>query len=369
MENLRTDKKELLCELRKRGTFGLRESRCLGEVYIMLTLDCNLRCRFCSWWGRNGACRKKGFLKEHSRPLRLGELKKFADQIAPFRPMTVTLSGGEPLLNRNWYPLAGYLKEKGIKVTLTTNGVYFLKEFGKITETIDEVNLSLDAPPGRLQAIRGYSESHFTRILKGLKKITEYKKRQGRPALRIFYTIFDRNYIYMDQLVRFMEKNRIAIDQYYFQHLMFLSEKNMAAQRKVLKEEFSITRSDIWDGFVSSPASMDFMKFREEIKKVKRRNNVIFSPDLSFRELKPYYQENRVPDSYRRLCSSAWHQLNVLPNGDLYICNDYFIGNLKEAAFENLWNSGKARDLREYVSQKLFPACRGCFNFYWERKG
>lgn len=368
MENLNVDKKELKYELKKMGVTDLRKSHLLGEVYFMLSLRCDLRCKVCSWWGQRGACQNESFFKKQTSDLSLRDLKEFADQIIPYGPMTVTFSGGEPLLYKYWFPLARYFKNNGIKVSLTTNGVHFLKEFNKIMETVDEINLSLGGPPSILPLIREDPISHFTKIFQGLKKITEFKRKNSRPKLRILYTISDISYDHMAELISFMGKNDIAIDQYYFQHLMFLNKKNFLKQKSILKKEFNIKRVDIWGGYTYVPSGINFTRFEKEIARVSQFNNVIFSPNLSLKEIKSYYQDNQEPSSYRRFCLAPWLQLNVLPNGDLYICNDYFIGNLKKASFKKIWNGRKVQNLRKYVSRKLFPACCGCFNYYWERK-
>jgi len=368
MENLKVDREELKKRLAELGISDIRKSYVLGEVYFMLSLRCNLRCRVCSWWGEKGACRNKNFFKRQSSRLDLKDLIKFASQIILFHPTTVTFSGGEPLLYPYWYPLGKYFKSKGIKVSLTTNGVYLKKEFKKIIEVVDEVNLSLGGSPSILPLIRENSISHFFKILEGLKKLTKFKEINNYPRLRVLYTISDLSYGHMNELIEFMLKNNIAIDQYYFQHLIFLKPEILLAQKKVFLQKFNIKKLNIWQGYTYCPSGINFKKLKQEIDKLIRYENVIFSPDLSFNEIKTYYKDNNPPSFYSRLCLAPWVQLNVLPNGDLYICNDYFIGNLKEKSFPEIWNGKKAQDLREYISKRLFPACGRCFYYYWERK-
>jgi MoaA/NifB/PqqE/SkfB family radical SAM enzyme len=368
MENLKVDKKELKNELKNIGIHDFKKSHVLGEVYFMLSLNCDLRCRVCSWWGKKGTCRNKDFAEKQSSNLSLKDLKRFADQIIPYRPRTVTFSGGEPLLYRYWHPLAKYFKNKGIKVSLTTNGVNILKEFKEITETVDEINLSLGGPPSLLLSIRENPISHFTKILKGLKKINEFKSNNNRPRLRILYTISDLSYNHMTELINFMKKENIAIDQYYFQHLMFIDEKIFQKQKNLLEKKFHIKNLNIWKGYTYFPSGINFEKFKKEMTKLTKFNNVIFSPNLSFDEIKSYYQNNKGRISYRRFCLAPWLQLNILPNGDLYVCNDYFIGNIKKSSFKTMWNGRRIQNLRKYLTENLFPACRGCFNYYWERK-
>lgn len=49
MDGLKTDKERFKKKLKEIGIEDVEESKILGEVYFMLSLICNLRCKFCSW--------------------------------------------------------------------------------------------------------------------------------------------------------------------------------------------------------------------------------------------------------------------------------------------------------------------------------
>jgi len=148
---------------------------------------------------------------------------------------------------------------------------------------------------------------------------------------------------------------------------MFINQDNFEFQKKIFLKEFNIRDCNIWKGFTYSSSKFNFPKLSAEIKKIKRFKNVSFSPDLHTDELPDYYKYNRWVSRYSKYCTAPWHQLNVMPNGDVYICPDYFIGNIKNRMFEDIWNGQEARRLRNYIAQKLFPGCRGCFYYYTEK--
>ncbi|MBU1077722.1 MAG: hypothetical protein KKH98_10540, partial [Spirochaetes bacterium] len=102
------DKTALKKALKTISSGDLCESTFLNEVYIMLSLDCNLKCDFCIWWGREGPCHEKKFLKKYSPCLTLKEFRKLASDVAVFNPYMVTFSGGEPLLYEKWHLPAQY---------------------------------------------------------------------------------------------------------------------------------------------------------------------------------------------------------------------------------------------------------------------
>lgn len=366
-DNLTVDAAGLKKSLVGMGIGGLQESRVLGEVYFMLSLKCNLSCKVCAWWGSKGPCRNRDFMKNFRPALTLEELVRFADEISLFRPKTVSFSGGEPLLCELWYPLARYFRQKQIKVSLTTNGVLLADNLGKIKEAVDEINLSLGGPPSILSVIRENSSSHFRKIMRGLEAITELKRKGGGPSLRILYTISDLSYAHMEELIKFMESSRILIDHYKFQHLMFIGPDTLKRQKKVFWKKLGIKDLSLWRGYAYCPSRFDFDRFREEIGKVAGYDNVSFSPALSAGELEAYYRDNKGALRYSRHCTAPWHQLNIMPDGRLYVCHDYFIGNIKEGSFNDIWNGPRARKMRLYLSQRLFPACKGCFYHYCDR--
>lgn len=368
MDNFIVDREGLKSHLKELGIENLLESRVLGEVYFMLSLECNLRCKVCAWWGIKGPCRSKEFLAKYRSSLTLKELKRFVDEIVPFHPRMVSFSGGEPLLYKKWYLLAEYLRKKGIKVSLTTNGVLLEENFAKVKDVVDEINLSLGGPPSILPLIRGNPISHFHHIMKGLRAVTDFRKKNAnKPSLRILYTISDLSYAYMQELIEFMEKHSINIDHYKFQHLMFIAPETFKEQKETFLKEFKIRDLSLWQGYTYSPSRFNFRRFQEEIEKVKQHKNVSFSPNLSTGELKAYYRSNKGALGYARFCTAPWHQLNIMPDGQIYICHDYFIGNIKEKLFEKIWNGAKAKRLRNYLIKKLFPGCKGCFYHYCDR--
>jgi MoaA/NifB/PqqE/SkfB family radical SAM enzyme len=368
MLDLKVDTQALALSLKGRASSDLLKSASVGEVYIMFSLRCNLRCKVCSWWGIHGPCRKRGFLNKYKASLSKKDLERFAQEIMAFHPKTVTFSGGEPLLSPRWYSLAQRFKKQGVRVSVTTNGVYLLKNMDKVVRVLDQVSLSLGGPPSILHLIREDSPVHFKAILKGVAALTRYKKKHAnRPRLNVLYTISDLSYAYMGEFIEFMSNAGITVDKYHFQHLMFISRQTLEMQRKFLREKFNITSLELWPGYTYHPADIDFSRFISEIKKVKKNPSVTFSPDLYPDEIIPYYKDNRGALHYSRYCTAPWHQVNVMPNGDIYVCHDVFIGNIMERPFSEIWNGAEAQKVRSQFLKGLSPACKGCFYHYSER--
>ena len=103
-----------------------------------VTRRCNLKCVH---------CRSSSELEVQGHPdFTFEEATRVLDDIASYANPVMVLSGGEPLLRKDVFEIAGYGTEKGLRMCLATNGTLVTEEIcGKIKEAgIKMVSLSLD---------------------------------------------------------------------------------------------------------------------------------------------------------------------------------------------------------------------------------
>ncbi len=117
--------------------------QCVWEI----TVGCNMHCRHCG-----SAC-----TTAMPNELTTQEALKVADELVGMHPEFVTLTGGEPLLRKDWHLLARRLADGGICTGLITNGSLITD---KIVEQIEEsglaiVSLSIDGPRKQHNEMRG----------------------------------------------------------------------------------------------------------------------------------------------------------------------------------------------------------------------
>lgn len=85
----------------------------LETLYLEITDLCNLRCSYCI----NASARRKS-----KRNLSVRTFKTVVSDFARLGGRTVILSGGEPLLHPNIVEFAGFIKAKGLRAIIKTNG-------------------------------------------------------------------------------------------------------------------------------------------------------------------------------------------------------------------------------------------------------
>lgn len=105
-----------------------------------ITRRCNLRCIHC----RSSS---EEVVKEHPDPSK-EECLRIIDDITSYAKPVLVLTGGEPLLREDFFEIAKYGTEKGLRVCLATNGTLIDDEVcAKLKEVdIKMVSLSLDGP-------------------------------------------------------------------------------------------------------------------------------------------------------------------------------------------------------------------------------
>jgi radical SAM protein with 4Fe4S-binding SPASM domain len=116
----------------------------LPLVTLYLTERCNSRCVTCDYW-------------RHGRAdMNLAAVKRLAPSLARLGTQVALLSGGEPLLNPDWAPIAELLREQGLKVWLLTSGLSLAKHARRATALFQAITVSLDGTDRETyQAIRG----------------------------------------------------------------------------------------------------------------------------------------------------------------------------------------------------------------------
>ena len=345
----------------------LLHSNHIRDLYVMQSFACQLRCDYCWLWGEKGLVWDKAVKKKYASRVTTEAMTRLVDDLVPYGIENLTLSGGEPLMTNSWYPVAAHAKSRGLPIQLTTGGVLILQELDRILEVLDQVNVSINGPPSIADVVRPGPEGHYALMMRGLKALTDAKRERGAgPLLRILTTITHTNYRHIVEMMRYFEGEGIVVDEYYFQFLIYNSDDELAEQAAVNDEEFGCGVRAL-ETFMIRPETMDFDRMWEEIEGIRAAHpRVQFSAPLTRETLERYYTDKKwgiVPN----YCATPWNECALLPNGDLYTCPDLPIGNILEQPFEAIWNGDKARELRQRLSERLFPACTGCFHFWGDR--
>ena len=133
---------------------GSRVDR-LPLATLYLTERCNSRCLTCDYW-------------RHGRAdTNLASVARLLPSLERLQTRVVLLSGGEPLLNREWQAIAELLRTNGIRTWLLTSGLSLLKYARRAGQLFDAITVSLDGTDRETySAIRGVDA--FDKVCAGI---------------------------------------------------------------------------------------------------------------------------------------------------------------------------------------------------------
>ena len=134
--------------------------RRLPLVTLYLSERCNSRCRTCDYW-------------QHGRAdMDLAAVSRLLPSLRRLGTRTVMLSGGEPLLNRQWQEIAALLKGEGLELWLLTSGLSLAKHAQQAGELFRTITVSLDGTDApTYAAIRGVDA--FDVVCRGIRSAAD----------------------------------------------------------------------------------------------------------------------------------------------------------------------------------------------------
>ncbi|MCL1835965.1 MAG: radical SAM protein [Treponema sp.] len=337
----------------------------LGLVYFKLTPACNLRCVMCGQFGDKGVM-KDCIAEETKKTLPLEQWKKFIDEIAPQRPVTY-IWGGEPFLYPDLFPLARYMVQKGLYVSVNTNGTLMERHAEEIVrDKWSTIFVSLDAFRDVNDSLRGAGA--YDKVIAGFNAINREKKKQksNYPVLGLVTVVTNRNYL---DLANLAEASReYDIELHMINLGTYTNDSIVATQRQFMREKLD-TDIDCLEGYNTGyNLGIDAQKFHEILQDIQNKNYghpIITVPTLNPEKTHTYYAELETP--VRNHCIVPWCQTNINYNGDVHFCADYpdyILGNITQQPFREIYNGERANKFRKTIHEcegGMFPGCLRCY--------
>ena len=190
-----------------------------GPVVVWnMTRTCNLRCRHCYMDADE---------KAHTGELTTAEAKAFIDDLAEFRSPALLFSGGEPLVRPDFFELAAYARDRGVRPTLSTNGTLITRDAAKkIKEVgVTYVGISLDGLADVNDDFRG-RKGAYAAAMRGIQNCVAVGQRVG-----LRFTINAHNVRELDLIFDFIEAEHI--DRACFYHLVYSGRGEAMAEEDV----------------------------------------------------------------------------------------------------------------------------------------
>ena len=302
---------------------------------------CNCRCVMCDIWKGNHQLKQ---LTEEDISGLLIALKKFGTK-------QVVLSGGEALLNENFFSLCMLLKKQRLKISLLSTGLTLKKHAQLLTEWVDEIIVSLDGNETMHDAIRNIPGS-YKKMAEGvaaIKAIDPNYSISGRTVIhrlnfRCWPEIIDSaKAIGLKQISFFPADvsshafNREMLWNDERQHELLLTEDELMEMKIMIDNLLIDYKTDLETHFIAESP--------EKIKKI-------------YQHYGAFYGLNDFP--YKK-CNAPWVSTVIEADGTVRPC--FFhegYGNIKTDPLDKILNSNKAINFRRDLDMNRNETCLKC---------
>src|SRR3954454_18212382 len=117
--------------------FRTLQTNKIGSLPIVILMPhsaCNCKCSMCDIWKGN----------KNVKQLTEGDVSNLMATLKKLGTKQVVMSGGEALLNPNFFRLCAILKTENIHLTLLSTGLTIARNVNQLVQYVDEVIVSID---------------------------------------------------------------------------------------------------------------------------------------------------------------------------------------------------------------------------------
>lgn len=319
-------------------TLRTGQIKTLPIVILMPHSACNCQCVMCDIWKDNKNL--KQLTEEDIRSL-LVSLKSLGTQ-------QVLMSGGEAMLNPNFFRFCKLLRGHGIRVSVLSTGLTLKRNAEQILEHVSDIIVSLDGDQELHDRIRNIPNA-FGKLAEGVAAIKSINPAYRITARTVIHRLNFRRWPAIIDAAREM-----GLDQISF---LPADTSSHAFNREVLWSE------DRQHEIIPAEEELEDLKMVLETVINQNRNDrfIAESPEKLWKIYEHYtaaYGYNLFP--YKK-CNAPWVSTVVEADGTVRPC--FFhpaIGNIREQSLEKILNSEKALRFRKDLDMESNSTCVKC---------
>lgn len=318
-----------------------------GPVVVWnVTRSCNLKCVHCY---ANAVCEK------NENELSIEEVKEFIDDLAEFNVPALLVSGGEPLIRDDIFRIIHYIRSKGIRPVISTNGTLITEDIAGLIKKsgVSYVGISLDGIGEDNDKFRGCSGA-FERAVTGIRNCLRAGQKVG-----LRFTISRHTYKSLKDVFDLIEQERIP--RVCFYHLVFSGRGASMKNGDVTREE---SRKAL-DLIISKTLEFYYKGINTEILTVDNHADGVYvynwarkhMPDKADIILK-LLMNNGGNRSGIAIGCVDWEG-NVYPD---QFTREVFLGNIRKRKFSQIWTDNTHPVLVGLRNRKEFleGRCKKC---------
>ncbi len=313
----------------------------LPIVILMPHSACNCQCVMCDIWKDNKNLKQ---LTEKDIHGLLSSLRKLGTQ-------QVVMSGGEALLNPNFFKFCDILKKQNIKVSLLSTGLTLRRNAEQLLLYVNNIIVSLDGDEETHDRIRNIPGA-FKKIREGVQYIKSIDPAFGITARTVIHRLNFRNWPQIIQAAK-----EIGLDQISFlpadtsshafnrevlwsdqrQHEILPDENELAELNSILEQLIEKYKEDFTNGFIAESP--------EKLRKI-------------YNYYAAFYGYNPFP--YKK-CNAPWVSAVIEADGTVRPCFFHApLGNIRRQSLDMILNSEESIRFRKELDMANNSTCIKC---------
>lgn len=316
----------------------------LPIAILMPHSACNCRCVMCDIWKGN----------KNAKQLSEEDVKGVLKSLKELDTKRVLMSGGEALLNKNFFLFCELMVKQGIKVSLLSTGLTIERHAQKIIDWVDEVIISLDGDESKHDEIRNINGAYnsLKNGIIALKSINPTFRISGRCV------IHQLNYSQWDKIIRAAKE--LQLDRISFLPADVTSEAFNREQpwEKEKQDSVLIKKEEL--ALLQKMIDNLKIEFKAEFE-----NRFISESPEKIQKIHQYYQAHYGLNQFPyKTCNAPWVSAVIEADGTVRPC--FFhdaIGSIKENELTTLLNSKSSVSYRKSLDVQKNSTCEKCVCF------
>ena len=312
----------------------------LPVVVIFPHNQCNCRCVMCDIWRIRQA-----------REITPADLEQHLDSFRKFGVRWVVFSGGEPQLNEKWSCLAQLLRSAGCRVTLLTAGLLLKPQAQAVAESVDDVIVSLDGPPGVHNSIRRVARA-FEQMAEGVAAL-----RQIRPTMEIRArcTVQRVNYRSLRETVQSAKEIGLTSVSFLAADLTSSAFNRPEGWLPDRAERVALTVTE------TEALSVEVEQFIRENGADIDSGFVVENAQKLRRIVQHFRAHLQQAEPVAPRCNAPWVSTVIEASGDVRPCFFHpVLGNIHRQPLAEILNAPSALEFRANLHVATNPICRRC---------
>ena len=342
-------RKELIKQLKKEHKDkSYKPNFCL----LIISRGCHYECKMCNYWKEDKKTTPALTFEEITKVV--DDLKKITDE-----DMVVHLIGGESMLFPKFIDVVKYVRSKGFRCSVSTNGGLITKSMAKklIDADITGVFCSLDSmEEKRHDYLRG-TKGAYKRVMNAIDNLHEYKlKMKSKLCIGVTVTMMQYNLNDVIPIVDWANSNK-KINDVFINAVMqpFYNEDHSKDWYK--KKQYEM----IWP--------QDLKKVHEileQLKDKKKKGWKLSNPASQLHVVKQYFSTPwKYVKNFDMKCPRGDLAVEIDTCGNINMCfYDEPIGNIRKTSLYDAWYSEKMLKTR-YRIQTCRKDCDLAINCFY----